>query len=232
MRLGQLARHLNLSPSELKHYLETNGHSCESGTNTKLDEFSIRLVLSKFAPERLTEVGVLVEQEDQPESGESDKDTDVKSELNGGAAVDPASAETIRAPKVELPGLKVVGKIDLPEPRKKQPDRAPEPSAEEREDRFKPKRTRDSERRTWINPLERQRQREAREAEERKKKQIELDKEKRTAAYRSRQEKMKQIQPKKKSSQSESKPNFTPRLPKSKPNSFLGKFWYWLTHAE
>ena len=239
MRLGQLARHISVSPSEILDFLQSQGFTCEGGTNARLSEDQIRTVLQKFSPERIGEVVSLVAEQDKPETVETIGITQGESKLDAGPSPvaetleAPESAETIRAPKIELQGLKVIGKIELPEPRKKQVDRAPEPPLGH-EEKSKPYKGREQRpQRTWTNPLEKQRMREAREAEERKRKLAEQRKEVRTAAYLSRQEKIKA------NSRTRLKPNSKivdeireVRVKKPKPTSFFGRLWYWLTNAE
>lgn len=229
MRLGQLARNLNVSPSEIIHFLQNQGYTLDSGTNSRLGENQVRQVLSKFAPEKLDSLQSYISQEDEAETssevksepGEPSLDSNEPSEL----------PETIRAPKIELQGLKVLGKIDLPEPKKKQPEMPAEPQ-EQREDRPAFRRREQRPDRPWVNPLERQRQREAREAEEKKRRQAEQRKELRTAAYLNRQKRMQTRQRTKEKAQSEIDKPVAARPVKPKPTSFFGRIWYWLTNAE
>lgn len=227
MRIGQLARHLNVSPSELIHFLEQQSFTFESGTNARLGEGHIRVILSKFAPEQLGNLENYVAEEDEPVQSPANHQ-----ESDSGDFAPPQTSlpETIRAPKIELQGLKVLGKIDLPEPKKKQIEQQTEvqepsqdrPAYQKREHRpSKP----------WVNPLERQRQREAREAEERKRREAEARKEQRTAAYLSRQQKGKSRPSQKSKSVKEEEPQMS-RPKTAKPTSFFGRIWYWLTNAE
>lgn len=233
MRLGQLARHINISPTEILDYLQTQGFPLEGGTNTRLSEDQIRMVLIKFAPDRVGEVVTLVAEEDKPENDPTGPAPSLHDFSEATSIPSPESAETIRAPKVELQGLKVLGKIELPEPRKKQIDRAPEPPAgyEERSKSYRDREQRQQ--RPWTNPVERQRMREAREAEERKRKLAEQRKEARTAAYLSRQEKLKSTSRLKQKTNSELQEEArVARVKKSRPTSFFGRIWFWLTNAE
>ena len=227
MRLGQLARHLNVSPSDIIHFLEQQSITFESATNARLDEGQIRLVLSKFAPEKLVSIDTYVAEEDEPvQSASSAQD----SADAGSVQAETGPTETIRAPKVELQGLKVLGKIDLPEPKKKQPE-PPSETLEQKQDRTIFRRREHRQDRPWINPLERQRQREAREAEEKKRREAELRKEMRTAAYLNRHQKStsnKKVKIKPTAAESAE----VRRPIKPKPASFFGKIWHWLTNAE
>jgi hypothetical protein len=89
--------------------------------------------------------------------------------------------EVIKAPKIALPGLKVVGRIDLPEPKKKEIDEGsaeivnPESTQEERPKRVDRRSSpRDkSHERPRKNTIAAQREREAREAERKRKEELE-----------------------------------------------------------
>src|SRR5262245_23071610 len=113
MRLGQLARQLSVSPDELVTFLGTREVAVDSNHNTRLESTQVDLILHHFAAGN-EELRQQV-QEQLPEPSDAvDADLPVES-----------PPETIRAPKVELQGLRVVGKIDLPEKKK------PEPKEEE-----------------------------------------------------------------------------------------------------
>lgn len=229
MRLGQLARNLNISPSEIIQLIQSQGITSESGTNARLDEAQIRMILSKFAPEKLGSLDSFVTQEDEPESPASGKTE--TAEATPPADTPAELPDTIRAPKIELQGLKVLGKIDLPEPKKKQTEIPAEP-IEPREDRPAFRRREQRPDRPWVNPLERQRQREAREAEEKKRRAAEQRKELRTAAYLNRQKKLQSRQRTKDKTPSEADKPVSGRPVKPKPTSFFGRIWHWLTNAE
>jgi len=110
------------------------------------------------------------------------------------ALAEPTEVEVIKAPKVELQGLKVLGKIELPETKKKVVEEpAAIESTEERRprnnDRRNPRRERTESQRPWKNPIQLQREQEAQEAEQKKKEKLERDKELRTQNY------MKKVKP-------------------------------------
>lgn len=160
--------------------------------------------------------------------------------------------DVIKAPKVALPGLKVVGKIELPTPKKKEPDAeaaaaegplageategamppAPEapPRRPRRDDRRQRKQGgRKKDTRSKRNPVAMQREREAREAEKRKRAEAKQQKEQRTIHYLSK------IKP-----ATATRRHFidepvtdapqppTPRRQKQQPTSVWGKFVKWL----
>jgi hypothetical protein len=100
----------------------------------------------------------------------------------------------IKAPKVELQGLKVLGKIELPEPKKKetgtepdeaqpleQPSRQTDPA--KRKNAQKPRGAYD---RPKKNPVVLERERRAREEEEQRKRKAELEKNRKTQHYHKR----------------------------------------------
>lgn len=147
MRLGQLARKLEISPTQIINLLQSKEFSAVEGTNSKLSAEQISLVVKTFYKEPVTSEDV--ENEDNSsltsEEESSRKEVDVvieaavqaedvietKSEIESAEAEEGAVApseeeeylesepepELIKAPKISLPGLKVVGKIDLPEPK-------------------------------------------------------------------------------------------------------------------
>lgn len=101
--------------------------------------------------------------------------------------------DVIRAPKVELPGLKVLGKIDLPEPKKKtETAEGSDPKA--RPGRHDKQSRRESDR-PRRNTVVAQREREAREAERKRREQAEREKEARTRKYESKVMKHRQEKP-------------------------------------
>ena len=176
MRLGQLARKLDLETSEIIKFLKKKDVEVENHLNTKLEDETVKMVLDAFTPEEepepiveqivepepkeliteepttVIEEKIVVEQEDiTPEPIEvaeevkpveivKDKEVITVSELREKEAAEAENNEErkivelsredtvpenidvaiIRAPKVELQGFKVLGKIDLPESHKKE----------------------------------------------------------------------------------------------------------------
>ncbi len=100
----------------------------------------------------------------------------------------------IKAPKVELQGLKVLGKIELPEPRKKEPDGNSDQSAGAETPSEKPgpgkqrnsPKPRGSQNRPRKNPVALERERRVREQEEQRKRQSELEKQRKAQHYHKR----------------------------------------------
>ncbi|MFM7195564.1 MAG: hypothetical protein ACKOYP_12405 [Bacteroidota bacterium] len=237
MRLGQLARKLDISPTEIERYLYANGTFIESGSNSKLEDADVQRVIVHFAPGLMSEVNRELEAEHAAElvaeKASLPTEPQVVQSPEATASVPPSNdqeekPEVIKAPKIELPGLKVLGKIELPEPKKKP----------ERPERDRPREASRSERkeersdRPWVNRLEIQRQREAKQAEDRKKEEIRQQKEMRALAYYNRQAKG---GGKSKSRTRREVADEEPAGPVQKPappKTFFGKVWRWLTQAE
>lgn len=136
MRLGQLSRKVNVKPTEILSYLK-NEFDVELGShlNTKVEDELAEKVIQKFvvvAPvkkEKISDSSIVsevpteepkvtvvaeeptiiaeiaTEEITTPIEFEANQEVDAETILN---------AELIKAPKVELPGPKVVGKIELP----------------------------------------------------------------------------------------------------------------------
>lgn len=248
MRLGQLARKLSLRPSQLVDFLAEKNIQTEEGSNTRIADEHARLIVMHFSPESLEEIMKPVAEETsqtEPESvveepvqidesipAAAEQKTAEQGVVSGDKLVhEQAEPEVIRVQKIELSGLKVLGKIELPEPKKKEPKPEGETSGEEqqRTERRNPAKSKHPKRdqRTWRNPLEVQRQREARELEERRKAELEREKEKRKHHY---QNKVKQVkQPKRVKPLNEQVAVKKPVDTRPVPKTWLGKFLRWWT---
>lgn len=204
MRLGQLARKLSRRPSQLVDFLATKHIHLEEGSNARLQDEHVAVIVTYFAPERLQEIVTQSKTEEvvvevtpvvvsEPE--EIKEKTEVVIERI--KPEEPQEVELIKAPKVELTGLKVLGKIELPEPKKKDVSTQSEtPEVEVQEEKIKsrpaskrnaPSRTdRQHNQKEWKNPIAMQREREAREAEEKRKEALEREKERKRMHYLSK----------------------------------------------
>jgi len=144
--------------------------------------------------------------------------------------------EVIKAPKVELSGLKVLGKIELIEPKKKEKPPA-EPVVQdtktETQEKVRPgrkqipiKAKKEPAQQPWKNPIALQREREAREAEEKKREAAEREKEKRKEHYLKR---VKVGQPTKPARIFDEplEPQIS-QMPEKRPLSIWGRFMKWL----
>jgi hypothetical protein len=128
--------------------------------------------------------------------------------------------EVIKAPKVELQGLKVLGKIDLPEPKKKEgTEQTAEnrPARERREKKF-------FERREKHNPIALQREREEREAEQKRQEKLKAEKELKTKRYLNKV-KPQTAKPVRLLREDVEEMRFEEE---PQPKSMLGRFWKWL----
>lgn len=256
MRLAQLARKLSVKSTDIIQFLATQSIQLEDTANTKVEDDQVRLVYSHFAPglfdapvESVEEERMQEEvQEPVAEQAQQVLEDTIVEELNPSveepqAIAGSATEETveslpdiIRAPKIELSGLKVLGKIELPEKKKKEEVAAKEgeegSSVQEAEKSEvlplrKPRREKERkpERRSSRNPLEEARERERRALEEKRKAELERRKEARTQKY------LKKVQTNTPTKKLKAE---TPMVQKTKvqqpePTTLWGKFVKWLT---
>lgn len=203
MRIGQLARRLGVPPTEILSFLGTQNIDAEAGANARLSTENVAKVVHHFAPDKLSEILAVPAEEpvvEKVEVVEVVQEPLVPVVAEQPAPVEDSAAEpapdapveVIRVAKVELQGLKVLGKIELPQ--KKKAESAETPGSEEIQhtdsDQRPPKREyqkrnerNDRRDREWRNPLEAKRLQEAREAEKKRKEEAERLKEKRTNHY-------------------------------------------------
>jgi hypothetical protein len=236
MRLGQLARKLAIIPAEIVDFLAMNNIRIDESTNTRLEHEQLMLVINHFAPARAEEFNTPAtdETQDIPEEINSPR---VEAVVPGTIVPEPVISvpdiqqemavieerniipdaeqeqkiEVIKAPKVELAGLKVLGKIELPEPKKKEqkpatesvestatsstPDSTGSPAGDQRSDskegrrksHHKSDRTSDQRnKRPRKNPIALQREREAHQAQLKREAEAKNEKERRTLYYQNR----------------------------------------------
>ena len=209
MRLAQLARKIAVKPAEIAAFLAANNSPIEDSSNAKVAEDQVELVLKHFAPELLItekssedvtaesssiKVPTLDEEMELPsdELASTHEGVDTPTEV----LVDtPMENEVIKPIKVELPGLKVVGKIELPEPKKKeektdqnnQPDQPDGDVKADPQKEIRPRKGRTTPRNRDLRPRKNvialQREREAREALRKRQEEAEREKELRTQRY-------------------------------------------------
>lgn len=203
MRLGQMARKLAIAPSEIVQYLASQQSVIEENSNIRLTDTQVDLLLRKFAPDLVNVYKADPLPEPGPEEAveistpvivplvdEVPSEASVTEPVENNQDVNEVNhEEVIKAPKVTLTGLKVLGKIDLPEPKKKEsptPDSPVEagteiPKQEERKpyERRKPSR----EQRPYKNPISLQRERELKAELEKRKEKAAQEKERKTQNY-------------------------------------------------
>jgi len=190
MRLGQLARKLELRPAEIIEFLATKNIVIEDDANAKVDDNYVALVFRQFAPDMETANTPEVEAAPATTPEELIAEVNVEDEtpppLSPPSESVPEQIEVIKAPKIELSGLKVLGKIDLPDPKKKQTEEPSENSETEQPRDFN--REKKSQRynktpRPQKNPIALQREREALAEQKKREEELQLKKEKRTQNY-------------------------------------------------
>ncbi len=258
MRLGQLARKLALRPSQIVDYLATKQIFPDEGSNARLSDEVTERVILHFAPARLNEIMAVdeknAEHEVTPEPAHEESVITQEQEEVVAMEATPAPVievtgekpEVIKSPKVELSGLKVLGKIELPEPKKKtapvnesaegtvaategeaEKNQATEKRQRRPEPREKNTQRRDNyPQRTARNPVVVQREEQARKEEEKKKAKLEREKEKRTQYYLQR---VKTGQPTKPAKMiDEPTESISLKEEKPAPRNWFGKFLRWL----
>jgi len=202
MRLGQLARKLELRAADIVEFLSRNNIQIEEGSNTRVEDDHVKLIIGHFNPSLLTEVEGAAEPEIKEEPViQAERVSEVelpialveepKEELTISEEPIAETIEVIKAPKTELPGLKVLGKIELPEVKKKETLKPEEQSTEgdkesprpRRDQPRWPKQSNPKREGQWKNPVALQREREERAAEEKRKEQKEKEKERRALHY-------------------------------------------------
>lgn len=249
MRLAQLARKLSVKPTDILEFLATQSIAMENSANTKVEEDHTRLVITHFAPHLLeVQVEELAHEEDEaiPEPEPEIVLAAVTEEFVAEPSVEEEKAplpeneeelpDIIRAPKIELTGLKVLGKIELPEKKKKEEvaiEGQEQPVEEVTTGKTaeipvrKPRREKERkpERRVSRNILEEARERERKAAEEKRKIERERKKELRTQNY------LKKVQTGTPVKKTKSEVTFVPKpvIKKKEPTSLWGKFVKWLT---
>ena len=189
MRLGQLARKLEVRPADIVEYLATQDVQIDNGTNTRLDPDHENLAIQHFAPgliigQPVDEISENVHEEvDDPDTPSSSGE----STIENSSELSTYKAEVIKAPKIELTGLKVLGKIELPEPKKKETDSSTveKSELEPQKDLGKQRKFNDNRRqqRPAKNPIALRREQEAEEARKKSEEEHRLLKERRTQNY-------------------------------------------------
>jgi hypothetical protein len=240
MRLGQLARKLSVTPSAIVDLLSAKNVVIEKDVNARVETDHALVAIRHFKPDLVEiEVKHVAEEIDQsPERDEKTEETEniFVSEISTSVQITEQSEnkEIIKAPKAELPGLKVLGKIDLPEPKKKEEPKseieaaAEQPNPKANRNRKLGKQTSKQPNETWVNPLALQREREARAEEERRREQAEKKKQQRTASYHKRvQHKQQPARPARIINEAVEEVVTEKR---EAPRTWLGKIWSWLSN--
>jgi len=244
MRLGQLARKLALRPADIVDFLAENNIRIGDGTNVRLERDQLNLIMKRFvpgwveAPDAAADAEVVEDISVEPITEISDSNDETSTAVESSELQQTESSdagEVIRAPKIELSGLKVVGKIDLPEPKKKEEPAVEEKASgddakKERSDNRKPfDANRNRRPRPEKNPVAAQREREAKEAQKKLLEQQARDKEKRTKNY------LKNYKPASPTKAAklikEHVVEMTPQELEEPPKTLFGRIIRWLTKA-
>jgi len=178
MRLGQLSRQLNISSDQIVKVLHENFREVNNHPNIKITDEELEFLNDRFAPEpepvAVEEVAPVhvepapqAETEVEVEAEEITIDTPAENEappaqefvaslrpqvisLEDEFLAQTESLETYKAEKPHLEGLKVIGKIDLPEPvvKEKEENSEEKPARKLRNDRASRQKSERNERRS------------------------------------------------------------------------------------
>ncbi len=246
MRLAQLARKISKTPTEIVDFLATQNIQISDGYNTKLAAGQELLIMQKFAPEQIISISEEISLRQEEPTVFEEPLQEVPIVIEGDAPVEPSSAKgideviektdsqgVIKAPKVELSGLKVLGKIELPEVIKKA-SKTDVPTDDREGENNLPnglrKKTNNYQRqdiqRQRKNPIAVQREREAREVEEKRQALAHREKENRTQYYQSKVKAVPLSKSAKLFNEGEMEMSVTEL--EAKPKSLWGKFLKWL----
>jgi hypothetical protein len=219
MRLGQLARQLDISPDKIVTFLGSRDIAIDSSANARVDDQYVDLIVQHFAPGN-DSLRQQIHQEPEVsftrEQGESANPTEE------------SLPEVIKAPKIELPGLRVVGKIELPEKKKKEDEKPQEEPAPAQESRPKPlsrNPRRESQPRNRHNPVALAREREEQEKRRREAEAREREKQRKAEYY---QKRLKPQPPTKAARLHQEEMADMPKVEREKPKTLWGKFMRWL----
>lgn len=139
MRLSQLARKINKTPTELIRFFQQQGRGPYTSHNNKVTDEDGEFAIREFKPELLESKEILGDEKYFIENNEkiskeninkntinstNDVSDHIKEKADQTAGkvekeeITEDTIEVIRAPKLKLEGVKVVGKIELPEKKK------------------------------------------------------------------------------------------------------------------
>lgn len=228
MRLGQLSRKLGVSTPEIIQFLASRQITISEDSNAKIEDIHAHWVTEKFAPHLIASVEEVMAEEKQEVAIPVETTPVIETPSTEVTIEEPALPEVIKAPKIELAGLKVLGKIEIPE-KKKKTDESEEGSPEEKERKHRSERSRSASReyqeRPRKNPVALQREREQREAERKRKELLAKEKEKKANHYFNR---VKPSTPSKKVKKAEEPIEIADVPTEKMPTTLWGKFMRWL----
>ena len=229
MRLGQLSRKLGIHTSKIIDFLASKDIVINEDSNTRIEDEYVTWITQKYAPQLMAEVSnTLSEEKIEPIIHTALVEEIAPPEEQPAALEAAPLPELIKAPKIELSGLKVLGKIESPEKRKAAATQEQsEPTINDTT--FITERKKNPRKeftpRPQKNPVALQREREEREAERKRKEKLQREKEKKTYNYLSR---VKTQAPTKKSQYVKEQIEEAPIITEKMPKSLWGKFLRWL----
>ena len=256
MRISSLARKIKVKPSELIMFCEQNAIELDSGAHSKLSPDQVEKIYAEFAPEFLQQEDKTLEDSvdeapepiDVPESTEEvveasnepvppkEEPAMVEEEVTQERARDNITekeeevteeeVEVIRAPKITLPGLKVKGKIDLPEPKKPEPKEEKQLEEEKNQSKKKSRRRKKGKNGEDYNPVAAARKR--KQLREEKERIAELNRKKKAKAqhYYKIQQKVAKTKQEKSKEQPVGRTKNTSQEPAG-PKNIFQRFWRW-----
>jgi len=237
MRLGQLSRKLSVRTGDIVEFLSKNSIQIDNDSNARLDDEYVTLIVRHFASGLSTEQSIDVGQESDSPEKDLVEALEVSSPSPDESIEIPQQQEeaqdtVIKAPKIELSGLKILGKIDLPERKKKETlSDTEQPAGQDTtatESQKRPDRRRslrgDQGQARRKNPIALQREQEAVEAEKKRQERAQQQKEKRTQNYLRR---VKTAAPTKSARLVEEPTEELSKI-EDTPTTLLGRFFRWL----
>jgi hypothetical protein len=237
MRLGQLSRKLGISTSQIISFLAAKDITIGEDSNTKIEDEHAQWVTQKYAPELIEAVAATISEEKvqpimviEPSIIEVAEPIVVEANNESPSIEIEQLPELIKAPKIELSGLKVLGKIEIPERKKKEIVEATENQLTETENKPRPDRRplpnrKEFDNRPRKNPVTLQREKEEREAEVKRREEMLRAKEKKTFHYQS---KIKSQAPPKRIKMVDEPLEETITTEEKAPTTVWGKFKKWL----
>lgn len=257
MRLGQLARNLEVTTTDIVNFLSEQQITVKDHPNVKLDEISEQQVIKAFSgattfnetppstaavseenkPEQEEVISIPTEVNEEPESTQEEPEepevTMEEEPVNATAKpttenVQEEEVEVIKAPKIELQGLKVVGKIELPEPKTEE-----KPKEEKKVTNGKKSNGRKKNPKRELTEEEKEKRRikskKARKKREEREKEKQKELEQKRLKKKKKEHYLKKIhKPQPPVSKKEKRIKEQEKQNKHVPKTLLGKFWKWL----
>lgn len=266
MRLGQLSRKLEVDSSAIVELLKQNFREVNNHPNIKISKEELAFITNHFEPtpepekepqpvteEIITEPTVDIKEEPLEEEKETEiietpafveslrpKVITLEEEFNAKKK----ELETFKAEKPELEGLRVVGKIDLPEPKpkavketkevKEEKSKRSTQTIDERGARQRHNKRKSYRRNSNRNPVESQRKRAELEAKKKKEQEQQWHKEQKKKHYEQNVKAKIADKPKKKKKKKfveqqaiEAQVQQT-QTQSAKPTNVISRFWRWL----